>query len=299
VSRALLVTVLCWMLAGCGGTSTERSPVAGIVHRQVGIGGGRSLYLQCAGSGSPTVVLESGFGTPALQWQDVQPMLARTTRVCAYDRAGTGSSVAPPGVRDARDEIADLRQLLARARIGPPYVFVGHSYGGVLARVFASRHSSDTVGLVLLDTMGRDGRQRQLAIWPRSQAPEMRRELAMSVLDGIDLGVGEALASRITTFGDMPLAVVTAGREDHFPRRPPHLARGLRRLWNTMQDELTLLSSNSVHVVAQRSDHDIASGQPSVVVTAVDAVVRAARDGTRLPPCSRIFSGPAVGCRGG
>ncbi|WP_156028231.1 alpha/beta fold hydrolase, partial [Candidatus Solirubrobacter pratensis] len=132
----------------------------------VAIGGRRSLYLECVGSGSPTVVLEAGFGADTFSWRDVQPEVGRSTRACAYDRAGTGNSVAPPGVRDARDEIADLRRLLDRARIEPPYVLVGHSYGGVLARVFAHLYPTETAGLVLIDTMGRDGRRRQLAIWP-------------------------------------------------------------------------------------------------------------------------------------
>src|SRR5690349_24585324 len=88
--------------------------------------------MECVGSGSPTVVLEAGFGADTLSWRDVQPEVGRGTRTCAYDRAGTGNSVAPPGVRDARDEIADLRRLLAPARVAPPSVPVAHSYGGVL-----------------------------------------------------------------------------------------------------------------------------------------------------------------------
>jgi pimeloyl-ACP methyl ester carboxylesterase len=245
-------------------------------------------------------VLEAGFGGDTFQWQDVQPQLGRTTRTCAYDRAGSGSSVAPPGVHDARDEVNDLQRLLDGAHIDPPYVLVGHSYGGVLARVFAHRRPTETAGLVLIDTMGRDGRRRQLAIWPESQAREIRRELATVVMGGVDLAAGEALASRIRTLGDTPLAVVTAGRQDNSPRTPARLARALKRLWGTMQDELATLSDNSVHVVALHSNHDVPSshsGQPSVVVGAVLAVVRAARDGTRLPPCSRIFSGSDVRCR--
>jgi pimeloyl-ACP methyl ester carboxylesterase len=274
--------------------------VGGEAGKQVGIGGRRSLFLHCVGSGSPTVVLEAGFGANTFAWRDVQPQLGRTTRACAYDRAGTGNSVAPPGVRDARDEIADLRRLLGHARLDPPYVLVGHSYGGVVARVFAQLWPTETAGLVLVDTMGRDGRRRQLAIWPESQAPEIRRELATSQMGGVDLAVGEALASRTATLGDTPLAVVTAGREDNFPRTPPQLARALRRLWGRMQDELAGLSHNSVHVVALHSNHDVPAsrgGQPSVVVKAVEAVLRAAREGTRLPPCSRIFNGSQVRCR--
>jgi pimeloyl-ACP methyl ester carboxylesterase len=310
--RVLAVSVLLAsaVAAGCGGHEQkgQRRPTANTPRlltagagRLAGIGGGRSLFLHCVGSGSPTVVLEAGFGAGAFAWQDVQPQLGRTTRTCAYDRAGTGNSVAPPGVRDASDEIADLRRLLARARIDPPYVLVGHSYGGVLARVFAYLQPTETAGLVLIDTMGRDGRRRQLAIWPRSQAREIRGQLATTMMGGVDLAAGEALASRIKTLDDMPLAVITAGRQDNFPRSPARLGRALKRLWDRMQDELAGLSHNSVHVVALASNHDVPSshsGQPSVVTRTVQAVVAAARDHPPLPPCRRLIGDSAdVRCR--
>jgi pimeloyl-ACP methyl ester carboxylesterase len=309
---AVLVVLASALAVGCGGQETKgqrspkpKAPRAVIVTEGGGglveIGGGRSLYLECVGSGSPTVVLEAGFGADTFAWRDVQPEVGRSTRTCAYDRAGAGNSVAPPGVRDARDEIADLRRLLGRARIEPPYVLVGHSYGGVLARVFAHLYPTETAGLVLIDTMGRDGRRRQLAIWPRSQSPEIRRGLATTMMGGVDLAAGEALASRVRTLDDMPLAVITAGREDNFPRTPVPLGRALKRLWDRMQDELAGLSENSVHVVALGSNHDVPSsrsGQPSVVIRAIQAVVSAARDHTRLPPCRRLFRDSAdVRCR--
>lgn len=308
---AVLVLLASALGVGCGAQEptgqrgpTAKTPRAAPVTegpgRLVEIGGGRSLYLQCVGSGSPAVVLEAGFGADTFAWRDVQPEVGRSTRTCAYDRAGVGNSVAPPGVRDARAEIADLRRLLGRARVDPPYVLVGHSYGGVLARVFAYLHPTETAGLVLVDTMGRDGRRRQLAMWPRSQAPEIRGELATAAMGGVDLAVGEALASRVRTLGDTPLAVITAGRQDNFPRTPARLGRALKRLWDTMQDELARLSENSVHVVALGSNHDVPSshsGQPPVVIRSVQAVVGAARDSTRLPPCRRLFSGSDVRCR--
>src|SRR5919109_3045584 len=309
---AVLILLASSLAVGCGGhepngqrSATVKTPRAAPVAegsgRLVAIGAGRSLYLECVGSGSPTVVLEAGFGADTFSWRDVQPEVGRSTRTCAYDRAGTGNSVAPPGVRDARDEIGDLRRLLGRARIEPPYVLVGHSYGGVLARVFAHRYPTETAGLVLVDTMGRDGRRRQLAIWPRSQAPQIRRALATAVMGSVDLAAGEALASRVTSLGGMPLAVITAGRQDNFPRTPARLYRALKRLWERMQDELAALSENSVHVVALASNHDVPSsrsGQPFVIIRAVQAVVRAARSHTRLPACRRLFSGSDVRCRG-
>jgi hypothetical protein len=119
-------------------------------------------------------------------------------------------------------------------------------------------------------------------------------------MGGVDLAAGEALASRVRTLGGMPLAVITAGRQDHFPRRPARLRRALKRLWDRMQDELAGLSDNSVHVVALGSNHDVPSsrgGQPSVVIRAVQAVVGAARSHSRLPRCRRLFRGSAVRCR--
>ena len=136
----------------------------------VDIGGGRSLYLKCVGSGSPTVILEAGFSGTTNNWSAVQPQLGRTTRTCSYDRAGLGNSLAIPGVHDAGDEIADLERLLLHAGMSPPYVLVGHSYGGLLVRMFARTHQRDTAGLVLVDSMGADQTRRQLAVWPRSEA---------------------------------------------------------------------------------------------------------------------------------
>ena len=232
----------------------------------------------------------------------MQPRLGRTTRTCAYDRAGLGNSVALPGVHDARAEIADLQRLLAGAHIEPPYVLVGHSYGGLLVRLFAGAHAKQIAGVVLVDAMGRDQTRRQLAMWPSvGGARRCVETVARRVRDGVDLAAGEALAARVRSLGDMPLAVVTAGsHEDEWGRAPARLARALDRQWATMQDELAALSTDHVHVVARRSDHFVqgVDGQPRVVVGAVDAVVGAARDRTRLPPCTRLFRGPDVRCRG-
>jgi pimeloyl-ACP methyl ester carboxylesterase len=103
------------------------------------------------GRGAPTVLLESGIGGSAYDWWAVQPAVARTTRVCAYDRAGLGRSPAGPMPRDVQTEVADLDALRRAAHIAPPYILVGHSMGGFIARLFAGRHRQDLAGLVLVD----------------------------------------------------------------------------------------------------------------------------------------------------
>jgi pimeloyl-ACP methyl ester carboxylesterase len=305
VARRMLAVVLtAAVAAGCGGHPTTSTHTTAIAlagpGRLVALGNGRSLYVDCVGAGSPTVVLEAGLGGDVHNWSAVQPQLGRITRTCSYDRAGVGSSVGVPGVHDARVEIDDLQRLLEHARLAPPYVLVGHSYGGLLARLFARAHAREVAGIVLVDAMGRAQTRRELGIWPRSQARALRHVVATRVRDGVDLAAGEALATRVTGLDDTPLAVVTAGTHAaEWGRVPARLGHALDRQWTTMQDELAALSNDHVHVVALRSDHFVQGprGQPLVVVRAVAAVVRAARDHAHLPPCVRLFAGPGVRCR--
>ena len=119
--------------------------------RLVPLADGRKLNLYCIGTGSPTVLLESGIGGDAYDWRSVQDDIARQTRVCAYDRAGLGRSDPGPMPRDTRAEAADLEALLVAADLRGPYVLVGHSMGGYIVSVFANRHFGDVAGIVLVD----------------------------------------------------------------------------------------------------------------------------------------------------
>lgn len=119
--------------------------------RPVTLPDGRTLNLYCVGSGSPTVILESGISESAFTWWAVQQKIAKSTRTCAYDRAGLGLSPPGPLPRDIRAEVQDLEQLLREAKVLPPYILVGHSMGAMNMRLFAGRHPDDVAGLVLVD----------------------------------------------------------------------------------------------------------------------------------------------------
>jgi pimeloyl-ACP methyl ester carboxylesterase len=245
------------------------------------------------------VLLEAGFGGSTGNWSSVLAQLGRITRTCAYDRAGLGQSDALPGVHDAGDEIDDLERLLHRARIRSPYVLVGHSYGGLLVRLFAHTHPDRTAGVVLVDAEGRDAWRRGRAAWPKSLAPELRRRSGFikRVYRGVDQRASAALDSGIRSLGDTPLVVISAARErELFRDAPPRLYRLGVRLWRAMQTELAGLSSDHAHVVALRSDHFVQDDQPLVVLRAVGAVLSAVRDYRPLAPCERLFTGPDVRC---
>lgn len=136
------------------------------------IGGGRKMYLKCQGTGSPTVVLVSGRTDRSDIWQTladptnsgpaVFPAVAKFTRVCAYDRPGTvtiaanaielSRSTSVPQPITPKDGVADLHALLTAAKVPGPFVLVGHSYGGLIVRLYASTYPNDVAGLVLIDS---------------------------------------------------------------------------------------------------------------------------------------------------
>ena len=112
---------------------------------------GYKMHIYCLGEGSPTVILDHVGGSNSAQWALIQPVLAAHTRVCAYDRPGFGWSEPSPDPQDAAHNAQQLHALLAKANITDPLVYVGHSFGGDVARVFAANYPEDVVGLVLVD----------------------------------------------------------------------------------------------------------------------------------------------------
>src|SRR5215475_9589217 len=114
--------------------------------------GGRHINMQCAGAGKPTVILMSGIFSWSVVWYKTQPVIAQKTRVCAFDRAAYGFSDPASRPQIASNVVEDLHNVLQAGLIPGPYVLVGHSLGGLEARVYAQRWPEEVVGMVLVDT---------------------------------------------------------------------------------------------------------------------------------------------------
>ena len=161
--------------------------------RLIDLGGWR-VHLDCTGEKrptQPTVVLEAGAGGFSVDWSLVQPEVARFARVCSYDRAGAGWSDLGPRPRTLRQIVWELHELLRRAGERPPYVLVGHSYGGTLARQYAFTHRDEVAGIVF-DESGhergtmvlRNGRMIRLVDSATGRSvPEPRTSGALRVAD--------------------------------------------------------------------------------------------------------------------
>ena len=121
--------------------------------RSVTLSSGANVYLFEQGSGGPTVLFEAGFAATSLNWRQIQQSVSCFTATASYDRCGLGWSTPSPTVRTPANIAAELRELLQRAGIKPPFVLVGHSFGGFVMRRFALLYPEDVAGVVLIDPM--------------------------------------------------------------------------------------------------------------------------------------------------
>lgn len=154
---AALLFILLGILALAGviyqtiGAARDRQTFA--APGKLGRVGRHHLHHRCEGSGAPAVVLEAGIAASSVSWSRVQPEIARFTRVCSYDRAGLAWSEYTAAPRTMAALVNELRLLLQQAGIPPPYVLVGHSFGGIIIRAFARSHPNEVAGLVFVDTL--------------------------------------------------------------------------------------------------------------------------------------------------
>lgn len=155
--RRCAALLLATLLSATAAAKTELIPVAQVEqdyvkpHQLVDVGDGRRMNLFCLGSGSPTVIFDSGLSDWSSTWALIQPTVARTTRACSYDRPGMGYSDPSPLPRTPQAAVADLHTLLERGGIGGPVVLVGHSLGGFYVKLYARTYPQQVAGLVLVD----------------------------------------------------------------------------------------------------------------------------------------------------
>jgi pimeloyl-ACP methyl ester carboxylesterase len=289
----LLITAL--GLVGCSGHARPKVESAtGLLPGSVVEADGNKIYFRCEGKGSPTVVFLSGWGEDTSSWASVFDGTSTMTRSCLYDRAGVGESAPygalPRRARDAHDQARELDQLLRNGGIAKPYVLVGHSWGGSLARLYAGSHH-DVKAVVFIDSSS-PGQDAAIAAALPPKKPgeaslltELRQPHNVAVDNPEYLAWGKSLdeVGEVTNLGDLPEIVITAGNTF------AGLSGRLFPVWLAMQKRLAALSSRTVQVLARSSGHSVQQDAPELVLAAVRAAVNAARSDGHLATCAVIF----------
>jgi pimeloyl-ACP methyl ester carboxylesterase len=306
---AALATALCLATSTAAGSaaSAHRArlpPVSGRFSGKISIGHGRTLYLQCAGRGSPTVVLESGIHDSSDTWtlSEAKPPVvghptvfagvARFTHVCMYDRPGTIRYTNPPTLttrstpvkmpRTLTSMASDLHALLTRARVPGPYVLVGHSYGGLIVRLFAQTHPKQTAGLVFVDAFGTNIRRLfGPRLWPQYVHLLNHPGTALDNDPGFEtVNVDEAIEAvqHARPLPRVPLAVIS--KTEPFATSgsvPKYLTAKLEQAWPNVQAALVKLEPQTPHILATGSDHYVQINDPDLTTSIIRLVLDRAR----------------------
>jgi len=252
--------------------------------------GGRRLALTCAGAGSPAVILEAGLGADSDAWAIVQHETAAAARIVRYDRANRGASDHVAGPRTALDMIEDLRALLRVSEIEGPYILVGHSFGGLLMRLYAHRYSEEVAGIVLVDAMHEDQFDVFGPLFPPatySEPAELTRtrtfwqggwRLPEATTERIDFISSIRQAREVTSLGDIPLHVIIAGGFLNQPLIPPEFRDSLQERWEALQRQFLTLSTRPTYSLALGSGHFVQRDAPQIICDAIkDSLAAASR----------------------
>ena len=259
------------------------------------------MYMECAGQGSPTVILISGGGIAGDVWYSplgkqptVFPTIARRARVCSYDRPGATRARAEGGISRSDPvpqpvtpaaSAGDLQALLdASGEVGP-YVLAAHSYGGLVARYFANRHPDEVAGMVLIDSFSPELRDAMVEQWPAWIIGNTTPPAIIADYPGyerVDFDVALDQVQQDKELAAMPMVVLTA--DAPYPAMTqPGVPKGLnvviRKAQDVSQVKVADLVPGAEHITETHSGHDIMLENPVLVSQSILDVIGAVRDG--------------------
>lgn len=246
---------------------------------------GHRLYMSCVGTGKPVVILDTGLGEDPFTWpSSVLKARVLHTRVCAYDRYGIGRSDGSGRAGSGRavktrtidQAVNDLHALVLTAKLKGPYVFAGWATGGLIGREYARRYPKNVAGMVLFDAAADD--------WDTFTGAET----FTSPFEVLNFAAAETALRAHDSIGAKPLVVVEAGDDSEVRAgyASDKTDAEFQSYWDSSQRSLARISSNSIFVVATKSQHDVVATAPALSVEAMRIVVNAVRKHAKLPSCA-------------
>ena len=259
-NRYFLVTMFLFVfVAACVSSYTPESRLVEVNDQR--------LNIRCSGEGTPATILVSGLATDNHDWVNVEKQLSERFQVCSYDRAGLGMTNPLNDMPTAQTASDNLRALISVSGISGPVILVGHSYGGLIAQLYAAQHPADTFGVVLVDSLHHENLERARLILGE-QSMSFFLEALNANPENVDIPASLEQVRDIN-LGDTPLTVLTAGEAEVPPIIDPEVGRRLVSAWLYSQIELAGLSTTGVQFVAEGSRHCIQCDRPDVVVDAI------------------------------
>lgn len=230
--------------------------------------GGHKLFLSSYGNNKPAVILESGIGDCGSMggWTAVQLQVKEFAQICAYDRAGLGKSQKGPGTRNSQQIATELHSLLKAAKINPPYIFVGHSLGGLHIQTYAKLYPEDISAMVFVDPT-----PKELIDTLSAEACErvMQSGASQAVMDEITDGLNESipLFKELPKLPDVPVVVLTSSftGEGEVSKEQWLEFKGYHQ---ELADQVT----DGQHIIATNSSHYIQLDEPKLIVDAIKNV---------------------------
>lgn len=235
--------------------------------------GGHGLHLLIGGQGSPAVIFEGGFGTGIASWSSVQRDVAAFAQTVTYDRAGIGQSDLGPKPRSAKQVAAELHMALEKSGIKPPYVMVGHSFGGIYVRVFADMYPKEVVGMVLIDPS-----QESFNDWLKKNEPDRLKASQSNIAKAAE-GVQAEFAALDTSYAQasvakvpegIPVTILSATEDDSIPAEA-------RKVWVEKHKEWAATVPASKHIVVEKAAHFIQAQHPALVLDAIKQILKPAQ----------------------
>jgi pimeloyl-ACP methyl ester carboxylesterase len=223
---------------------------------------GNELYYEYIKSCTDnlTIVFESGYGWDLNNWNPIKSNISKFANVFLYDRDGIGRSGKSSKPKHSMQIINNLRNLLNKAEVKPPYLLVGHSFGGVNVRLFANKHPEEVAGVILLDSVHEQQNKRMVPLFTEKVQKDY---LGQFTVEATLCEFEESLEQvRGIKLGEIPLLVITGGSQSH------HTNQSMAQ-WMMFQKELANLSTTSNHLVIKEAGHAVHIDEPQLVINAI------------------------------
>lgn len=236
--------------------------------------GGCKLFTKYSRKGTPSVLFLAGMGDSCETWDVVQNRIAQITSTFSYDRAGVGRSDAVSSPRTCHDLVQEVAKLLRHVSVEPPFIVVGHSFGGLVARLFASYYPGLVAGLVLVDAAVEYKELAYEKVLPKKLQATNRAYLENPVLnrEKIDKLQSYKQIAEHSQLGNIPLSILTRGLPDHELDGWPQ--QEIMKIEQGLQAKMQELSAVSSFKIAQHSRHYIHHNEPEIVIEEIEMMIK-------------------------